>query len=294
MKAKTIFATITWVIIAFMLVSCTQSFLGSNNDAYTPSKYTILVASNDMEVGMPRIPFIVKDGQSTATEIAQISLAAINITKAPFDVVWEGGATNFSDYTVPYWVFYPEIDVAGKYGVQATLLLEGGETVQHQFVITIQEDAVAPAVGEAGFPSESRIAVDATSISKISSDFQNPDPDFYKLSLAEALNNGRPTIISFSTPAFCTTAFCAPVLETMKEIKREHIDFDYVHIEIFDDFETLTLHQTINEWQLQSEPWTYILNADGIVAARFGGPVSPAELKSHLHSISSPKIDRNE
>ena len=247
------------------------------------SEFQILIAANDMATGTPRIPFIVRDGPNMVREIDQIFLTVLDINVDPIVAVWEGSAISFSDYEVPYWVFYPEIEKAGNYGIQADILLADGGTTESQFAVAIQGDAIAPAVGDPGFPSESRTAFDAESIEAISSDFQNPDPELYRLTLAEALSNGRPTIISFSTPSFCATAFCAPVLETVKEIKGDNPDFDYVHIEIFGDFETLKPHQTVVEWQLQSEPWTYVLDADGIVTARFGGPVSPSELKSQLN-----------
>ena len=280
------------LILTILIASCSQPVPTSENDPDSPvvildsdsgvAEFQILIVANDMEVGTPRIPIIVRDGPNMVREIDQIFLTVLDINEEPFTVVWEGPATNFSDYAVPYWVFYPEIEKAGNYGVQADILLNDGATTESQFAVAIQDDAIAPAVGDPGFPSESRTAFDAEAIKEISSDFQNPDPEFYRLTLAEALSNGRPTVISFSTPSFCATAFCAPVLETMKEVKSKNADFDYIHIEVFANFETLKPHQTINEWQLQSEPWTYVLDANGIVTARFGGPVSPSELGSQL------------
>lgn len=37
-----------------------------------------------------------------------------------------------------------------------------------------------------------------------------PDPDLYQLTIAEALITGRPTVIVFATPAFCTSPTCGP------------------------------------------------------------------------------------
>jgi peroxiredoxin len=38
----------------------------------------------------------------------------------------------------------------------------------------------------------------------------------------------------------------------------------------------------IGEWGLLSEPWTFVLDKEGKVAHKFGGPVSPRELTEAL------------
>lgn len=246
-------------------------------------EFQILVPANDLHIGEPRIPFIIRDGPNMVREVSQVFLTVLDINEQPFTVVWEGSAVNYSDYTVPYWVIRPNIETAGNYGIRANILEADGTTSEAQFAVAILEDSIAPSVGDAGIPSESRTAFDAETIKEISSDFQDPDPDLYTMTVTEALNNGRPTVISFSTPAYCSTVFCAPVLQSVKDVKAENSDeFDFLHIEIFADFQELVTDQTVLDWKLQSEPWTYILDADGIVTARLAGPVSAGELTDQL------------
>lgn len=247
------------------------------------SEFQIIVPANDMHVGEPRIPFIIRDGDNMVREINQVFLTVLDINTQPYSVVWEGPAINYSDYTVPYWVFHPEIETAGNYGIRANILATDGSTSQAQFAVAILEDSIAPGIGDAGILSESRTAFDLESIKIISSDFQEPDPELYSMTVAEALGNGRPTVISFSTPAYCATAFCAPVLQTVKDVKAVKSDeINFLHVEIFSDFQEFITDQTVLDWELQSEPWTYVLDADGIVTARLAGPVSATELESHL------------
>jgi len=296
MRSKFISITLFLIGTLPLLTSCSQpsSAVDSTNSkggaaivepSSGASQFQILIIANDMQIGTPRIPIVIRDGQHMAQGIDQLSLTVFSISPegaAENAPVWEGSATGYTDYAVPYWVFYPTIKTAGNYGIKADMILSNGEAAEAQFAVAIGEKAIAPAVGDAGIPSESRTAFDTDTIKEISSDFQNPDPDLYTLTLAQALANSRPTVISFSTPAYCKTAFCAPVLETVKQVKAKHAEYDFIHIEIFDDFQELTTHQTIKDWQLQSEPWTYVLDANGIVTGRFGGPVSVSELETHL------------
>ncbi|MCH7578652.1 MAG: hypothetical protein IIB22_00210, partial [Chloroflexi bacterium] len=39
------------------------------------------------------------------------------------------------------------------------------------------------------------------------------------------------------------------------------------------------------EWNLQTEPWVYVLDAAGIIATRIEGSASPAELTEALTAI---------
>jgi hypothetical protein len=44
----------------------------------------------------------------------------------------------------------------------------------------------------------------------------------------------------------------------------------------------------MDQWGLTSEPWTFVLDDEGKVAYRFGGPVSPRELTAALEPLVAP------
>ncbi|MEM8860149.1 MAG: hypothetical protein AAGD96_17595 [Chloroflexota bacterium] len=264
--------------------------LGESEDSATGlstvSELQILIPANDMEVGTPRIPFILMDGGRMEREAKQVFLSVFQIDSESSAPIWEGTATNYSDYEVPYWVFYPQIDEPGNYGVLARILQADDSSTEAQFAVAILESAIAPAVGDLGVGSQTPVSDDLETIQTFSSDF-DPDVDLYQVSLDEALNNGRPTVISFSTPAYCQTAICAPVLNSVKSVKNENSSgIDFVHVEIFSDFETFEVAESISEWQLQSEPWTYVLDSNGVITSRFAGPLSPTELQASIADLN--------
>ncbi|MEM9775585.1 MAG: hypothetical protein AAF902_13470 [Chloroflexota bacterium] len=264
--------------------------LGESSDLGTGlsgvSELQILIPANDIEAGNPRIPFILMDGTAMERGAQQVFLTMIEIDGESPAPVWEGSATNYSDYEVPYWVFYPEIENPGTYGVLARILQEDGSSTEAQFAVSILEDAIAPNVGDTAVSVQTQVSDDIETIKTFSSDF-DPDVDLYQISLDDALTNGKPTVISFSTPAYCQTAICAPVLSTVKSVKDELAgSADFVHVEIFADFETFEVAQPISDWRLQSEPWTYVVDSSGVITGRFAGPVSPAELKASLNEAN--------
>lgn len=145
----------------------------------------------------------------------------------------------------------------------------------------------APRVGESA-PSMATPTLDEAELADLTTD---PDPDerFYRLSLDEALSNGRPSVIVFSTPAYCRTATCGPILDNVKEVAGDHPDVDFVHIEVFTglrdpDFAPDPAHYApaMFLWTLPSEPWVFVTDGSGTITARFEGAMSPEELEAEL------------
>jgi hypothetical protein len=119
----------------------------------------------------------------------------------------------------------------------------------------------------------------------------DPEPvgRLYELSIAEAVGNGRPTVIAFATPAFCQTALCGPTLEVVKEAAAERPSIDFVHVEPFDIEQaragTLDPIPTMSEWGLATEPWVFVVDRDGTVTASFEGVIGLGELEAALAEL---------
>lgn len=155
--------------------------------------------------------------------------------------------------------------------------------------LTVAEVPSTPAIGAPAPPSETPTAADIADLAEITTD-SRPDPDLYELSVADAVASGRPTVVVFATPKFCQTAVCGPTLESIKEVKEGYPDVNFVHVEVYDlvasgdatQIEDLTVHPSITEWGLTSEPWIFVVDAAGNVSGRFEGLVAPEELEGLL------------
>ena len=92
-------------------------------------------------------------------------------------------------------------------------------------------------------------------------------------------------MIVFATPKFCQTAICGPTLDTIKEIAPSYPDVTFIHVEVFtnlDDVDNLAVVPSVTEWGLPTEPWIFVVDANGLVAARFEGVVTGEELAAVL------------
>ncbi len=166
---------------------------------------------------------------------------------------------------------------------------DGPPTADSPFMV--EADSVVPDVGESAVASVTATVGDARQedLSDITTD-PDPDPGLYAVSLDQALADGRPTVLVFATPAFCQTATCGPMLAQVKALHTElgDDDFNWIHVEVYtnlDDPNNLQLVPAVIEWNLPSEPWTFVIDGDGLVAARLEGAMSDEELRAAVEAV---------
>ena len=272
--------------MAAIFTACTSSPTPTASSSIDIESYQIIVPADDIEAGTPRVPFILYDGENRVADIDTIFITVYDLSDSTNPVeIWSGPAVSYTDYSVPYWVVYPEIQNAGFWGLEATITNSEQKTSTAQFAIQTLADTEGPNIGESVPASQNRTVATVDDISQLSSAIE-PKPELHQQTVAEILETDRPAVISFNTPAFCQTVFCAPVLSSI-ETSYEHYNgrVDYLHLEIFKEFDPLVTADEVTEWNLPSEPWTFILDPSGDVIARLAGPVSPRELAFHLDQI---------
>ena len=190
-------------------------------------------------------------------------------------------------------------DVVGLYVVRATFDQEGtwwvrlrpedmGPTQQAAFTVSATDPV--PGVGDLA-PAVKTSTLADHAIAEISSD-DEPDPALYEISLDAALDNGRPTVVVFATPAFCVSQTCGPMLDQVKAIAGAHPAANFLHVEVYENLEATTASElvivpAVMAWGLPSEPWVFVVDSEGIVTARFEGAMTASELESALEAVGA-------
>jgi hypothetical protein len=113
----------------------------------------------------------------------------------------------------------------------------------------------------------------------------------HQTSIADAIEAGRPVVVLFATPVYCVSRFCGPITEEVAALAQDYEDrAAFVHVEVWEDFESQTLSEAAVEW-LQApdgsatEPWTFLIGADGTITQRWGNVLDIAELESLLEDL---------
>lgn len=146
--------------------------------------------------------------------------------------------------------------------------------IQMRFAFLGEDGQATPAVGPASIDSR------ATSTGQV------PDPVLHDTTVADAVAAGRPTVVVISTPVYCVSRFCGPITETVEALAERYGDrAEFIHLEVWKDFDTQTINDAA-EWILTddggNEPWTFLVDPDGTIAARWDNVVDVADLEGRL------------
>jgi hypothetical protein len=142
-----------------------------------------------------------------------------------------------------------------------------------------------PAIGEGAPSSDVPTRDDVENLMEISTD-DDPNPRFYSTTPAEAIKKGDPFVLVFATPKYCTSQVCGPTLDEVARVVADYPDLTVIHTEIYEDLEpTSPVVPAVEEWGLPSEPWVFVVDSKGLVAAKYEGSVSDQELRPVLDSL---------
>lgn len=165
----------------------------------------------------------------------------------------------------------------------------GGYRIQGLGTLTVRDRTSSPAVGDPAPRSETpTLASAGGDLSKLST-ATKPDPELYRTSVAQALDAHEAFVVVFATPKFCESRACGPVVDVVDDMRRE---FDgrgvrFVHVEVYTDNDpTKGVNRWMQEWNLPSEPWVFVVGADGRITAKFEGSASADELRAAIEPVA--------
>ena len=164
----------------------------------------------------------------------------------------------------------------------------------------VVEHTAEPAVGDLVPRTLQLVLRDVADIREIDSS-PVPNPALHELTVAEALDAGKPLVVAFASPALCQTRFCGPVVEQVVTPLWERYGdrVSVMHIEPFDlaavragasPLEAIA--PAMSEWGLGTEPWIFVVDGNGRLVAKFEGIMSGEVVSQALErALSVPASD---
>jgi hypothetical protein len=262
-----------------------------HHEEVTEVEMQVVLVPSELVVGQNRMAVGLLDGKKQMIQEADVHFQYFDLSDpdAP-QLEQEAAATAVQSPDGRTTIFTHErrFERAGEWGlaVQAKMI-DGQTAVQHiKFNVTPDSDTV--------LPGEMAPQVQTPRLTDVAGDFSlitsawEPNPAFYQLSLDEALSNGKPTVLLLATPAFCQTRFCGPAYEIATTLETEFGDtVNFIHVEVYAGLPD----PSQNDWQLSpvmaafgltTEPWVYVMDADGQVVYRAEGMFTEDEIEFHL------------
>ena len=108
------------------------------------------------------------------------------------------------------------------------------------------------------------------------------------LNVNELANAVKPVVLLVSTPAFCQTAICGPVLELLVDRSEALTDrATVIHAEVYTDDTASETSSTVDALGLRYEPSLFVAAADGTVRRRLDYTFDAVELDDALAATAS-------
>ncbi|HEV3484325.1 MAG TPA: hypothetical protein VG106_02885 [Vicinamibacterales bacterium] len=261
--------------------------------------------NQEIAVGENRLLFNVLDrqNQSIASAETSLSLRFFDLAASRTQPAAEADGAYMDILPGRPGLYRAEVNLttAGEWGVEATATQAGAATRMGRFVFTVREASTTPPIGQPAPASDTPTASTPDEIRNISTD-DDPDPDFYRESVASAIAAREPFAVVFATPAFCRTATCGPALDVVKSAASEFKGrMEFIHVEPYEleivdgSLQPVLSDQNLpvsvpatNEWGLPTEPYIFVVDAQGNVSAKFEGIAAVDELRVAFEEVAQP------
>lgn len=297
-RCLTMRAALLALLAGLLLAACGQRTAPAPAPADTPAaeeKLTPILAASELTVGPNRLPIgVLRNGTPLNDTDLTLHLrffyldgGAKEEVRSEADAVYRGEGLPWALY-----VAYVDLDQPGAWAAEVQIPRDAGPPQVSRMRLDVQTQSATPSVGSPAIPSRNQTIHDVPDLAQLTSDGQ-PDPDLYQLSIADAIAAGKPFLVTFSTPGYCKTAVCAPNLQVIKQVKTEFADqVNFLHVEVYpypfgDSFQQQRLVPAMSEWRLRTEPWTFLVDAQGIIQAKYEGGLTFAELEPALRRLAA-------
>jgi hypothetical protein len=253
----------------------------------TQEGYQIVLATTDLAVGENRFAFIVlsetgfiNKNYSMVTFYAPTKHSQESKKTAQF-MYWDD--LNRGSFVANVIFSYP-----GKWAFKVDLQ-DNKKDISIQGDFTVNKKPIAPNVGDKAPIAKNKTLDNVVSVQQLSTG-NVIDPELYRHSIKDAIESGKPTVVTFSSPAFCRDEACGPQVKVLQTLgPRMNSSINFIHVEIYDnpvqlqnDSKAGLYSEVFKKWDLPSFQWTFIINCLGEISHRYQGFVSSEELDEAL------------
>jgi hypothetical protein len=273
--------------LASALVGCTgigtSASPTATSSATATSGVNAQVVGSDFAVGPNRFTFYLTNDQKPLVAAKPIvyffSLHGFNASPAghgpaTFETVASGSSL---------YVTHTTFNAAGKWGAEIDVTA-GGKKRSLQVIFDVAKRSATPTVG-APAPRSHNPTLGQEPVSRL--DSGRPPDDMHRVSIAAAISHHRPLVALFASAAYCGAFRCGDEISVLQQLERRyHSTVDFAHIDVFRNARPPHLSATAAQWHVPSQPWVFVVDRHGTVAAKFEGPASASEIGAAIRQAS--------
>lgn len=231
--------------------------------------------------GVPqRLPFVLFEGPGKPQRNGLPDSIEINVRNVATKqtVLTQKVARHGDGIPTPYFPLVFTADAPGDF--EATLT---GSSVPAPFRIVDRAAVKLVQAGDPLRPVDTPTTASAKGVTPICT--RSPQCPLHAVSLKDALATPGPLAFLVSTPGFCQTAICGPVLDLLLDARAAYPSMRMIHAEVYVDPVNDKNRKTtpaVETYGLTFEPSLVVANAAGKVTARLDFTWDRADLKAAL------------
>jgi hypothetical protein len=264
-----------------------------------PTKLVIAPAAQVFDVGGNRYPFGVFTRGNEQVDDADVALYfAKDEKKGPvigplpaqvtsLEVKSAYGAAGEDPDEAKNVYVVPKVDFDRMGPWVAIAMLKGAEGLEVSRVPSpVVDDNSVPKVGEKAplihTPTAAEVGGDLAKI-----DTRSPHDQMHEVDFADALGE-QPIVLVFATPALCQSRVCGPVVDVAQQVADEFKGkADFIHMEVYNDNDIAKgIRPQLRTYHLPTEPWTFLIDREGVIRDRLEGAFGVEELEAAMRSIA--------
>jgi hypothetical protein len=192
-------------------------------------------------------------------------------------------------------------DIKGVYVAQVKLPKAGGYFMAAKYTaggkgstasgsINVGTTEATPPVGAEALPSDTPTIKSTGGDFKALTTADPPDKTLLQYSIAESLKAKKPFVAVFATPKYCSSRLCGPTVKLIEAVQKnmKGTPMRFIHVEIYQGNDPNSgPNPWVVQWALPTEPWIFVVGADGKIRAKFEGAVGLNEVEQAARAALS-------
>jgi hypothetical protein len=185
-------------------------------------------------------------------------------------------------------VYVADIELSKPGRTDVVALIREGESYSSVRIapsIEVGKFGKVPVAGDKAPVIDTPTADDVDDLGEI--DTRDPHDTQHEDNFSDVVGQ-KPIVLTFATPLLCQSRVCGPVVDVSEQVKAEYgDDVAFIHQEIFEDNDiNKGLRDQVNQYGLPTEPWVYVIDADGMVSSAIEGAYGVDELQEAVEEVA--------
>ena len=185
---------------------------------------------------------------------------------------------------------YPLVTTFAETGIWSITTELDGSTSSQSFQVQAPDTVPLLQIGHAMAPVQSPTVDDARGVDPICTHV--PPCPLHTRTITQAIAAAAPIALLISTPQFCQTGVCGPVLDMLLELQAEFPQVQFLHTEVYNDPNNggdpaaKGVTETVSAYGLSFEPSLFIADAGAVIRTRLDNIFDRNELRESLTRVS--------